>query len=257
MYRFYKDGFFGYGEPGDFQYWSLWHILPLLLLVLAVLLVYRYRNPLKDWKWEGRARFIFAFVMLLAEMSYFWRLLYVGDETGIDSLLIKLPLQVCQWSLICCTFMMMSENDTLFGINFFISLILGIIPLLMPTVIMRTGPEYYRYYQFWMEHGMPILGTYYMMFVHGKYPRYRHLWYTVGGLMLLSIPSVIANAQIPGANFMFLGGESHGGTAGKNVAQILPESQVIRYIVFFGVVVLLFHIGYGLWYAASHRKTKR
>ena len=247
MYEFYDGGFFGYGEPGDFQYYSMMHFLPILILVGGIILVYRNREKIARWKYEGRFRFIIAFVMLMVEMSFFWRLLYVGDENGTNSLMVKLPLQVCQWALILCVFMITSKNDTLFGLSFFLSLTLGIIPLLMPTVITKTGPTYYRYYQFWLEHELPIFMTYYMLFVHRKSVKYPDLWRTIGFLMLLSIPSVIANSRIPGANYMYLNGESQGGTVGGNIAQLFPESQAIRYICFLAITILLFHLSYWIY----------
>ena len=247
MYEFFDEGFFGYGEPGDFQYYSFWHFLPIFILICGVYFVYKRREAIKTWKWEGRFRYIMAFIMLIVEMSYFWRLLYVGDESGVNSLMIKLPLQVCQWALIACVFMVMSKNDTLFGITFFLSLTLGMIPIMMPTVITKTGPTYYRYYQFWLEHEIPIFMTYYMMFIHDKRPRYKDIWIAQGALTLLSIPCVIANKKIPGANFMYINGESQGGAVGGNVAQLFPESQLIRYISFFVIVLILFHISYWIF----------
>jgi len=63
--EFYSSGFFGYGEKGDFQY------------------------------------FLPAFVILLAEMSYFWRVMYVGiANTEEHNLMDKLPLQVCLFILL-------------------------------------------------------------------------------------------------------------------------------------------------------------
>ena len=255
MYEFYNEGFFGYGEPGNFQYFSFWHFLPIVLLLCGIIFVYKKREALSAWQQEGRFRYIIAFLMLLVEMSYFWRLLYVGDETGIHSLMIKLPLQVCQWALIACVFMVMSKNDTLFGITFFLSLTIGILPILMPSVITRTGPAYYRYYQFWMEHELPIFMTYYMMFVHQKRPRYKDIWTSIGCLILLSIPCVIANKKIPGANYMYMGGESQGGVTGGNIAQLFPESQFIRYIAFLGIAIGLFHFSYWIYrkISASNR----
>ena len=53
--------------------------------------------------------------MLLAEMSYFWRLLYVGssEPTNVVDLLDKLPLQVCEWTCIISCFMLMKKSKNL------------------------------------------------------------------------------------------------------------------------------------------------
>lgn len=246
VYEFYSKGFFGYGERGDFVPWSIWHIVPLLVIAAAIFLLWRFREPLRNWKHEYRFRCVFAFVMLLSEMSYFWRILYVGNEWGIGTLMDKLPFHVCQWGLFCAVFALMSDSETLFGINFFVTLCLTLPALFVPTVIIFTGPGYFRYYQFWMEHGLPVIAVFYMMFVREKRPKYWHLWLSLGLLMLLSIPSVIANRTIPGANYMYLGNFTGSDVEVTDPLSFLPRSQVPRYISLFAVVAALFHLLYAI-----------
>ena len=144
--HFFKEGFFGYGEKGDFQYYSIEHFIPLIFMAACIFLLYRYRDALREWKHEENFRFIFAFVMLLAEMSYFWRLLYVGSSNPEEqTLLDKLPLQVCEWTCITAIFMITKKSRALYQICFYVCLTVGIFPLLTPTVITTTGPTYYRY----------------------------------------------------------------------------------------------------------------
>ncbi|MFA6829644.1 MAG: hypothetical protein WCR67_02940 [Bacilli bacterium] len=80
---FSKDKFFGYGEEGDFQYFSLAHFLPIIILILAIVLTYLFRNKIRNLKWEGKIRYILAFTMIIVEMSFFWRLLFA--ETTADT----------------------------------------------------------------------------------------------------------------------------------------------------------------------------
>ena len=235
MYQFYSEGFFGYGDLGDFHPFGLWHILPILLLVAAAVLTRRKREAIRGWKYERRFRYILSFVMLMAEMSYFWRLLYVGDEYGDFTLLVKLPIQVCQWGLICAVYMITSKSDFLFGINFFISLGCTTIALFVPqTVISQTGPGYFRYYQFWLEHLLPIYSTLYMMMVHGKRPKYRDLWTSMGFLVLLAIPSYMANVAIPEADYLYM----------RMNIPFMPDSILLRLPIYGAIILLLFH---GMW----------
>ena len=93
---YYSAGFFGYGEKGDFRQWSLAHILPILIAVAIIILIWHFREKLRNYKHEKTARFIFIFIMVLCEMSYFWRLSYVGPGTDPDKSMMRfLPLQVC------------------------------------------------------------------------------------------------------------------------------------------------------------------
>ena len=234
MYEYYSKGFFGYGEPGDFQNFGIWHFLPIIVLVVAVIFTVKYQDKLRGWKNEKGFRYVISFVMLMAEMSYFWRLLYVGDESGKNSMMSKLPIQLCQWGLICCVYMIISLNDTLFGINFFVTLVGAGIAIVSPIVISRCGPTYFRYYQFWLEHLLPIYCTIYAMTIHKKRPKYKYLWLSYGLMLLMAIPASIANLSIPEANYFYL----------KLDIPIFPESYPIRVIIYSAIIIAAFHLLY-------------
>lgn len=198
--RFFSDGFFGF-EKDNFHNFTLAHFIPLILFGVAIFLIWKYRAFFRTWKFEENFRFICAAIMILVEMSYFWRLLYVGSgETGqIVSLLDKLPLQVCEWTCIICAFMVMKKkNNWMFQVCFFVCLIAGTCALAIPdTAIGSAGPTYYRYYQFWLEHMLPMLAVFYMVFVHGFRPKFRGIFISVGFLTILGIIAIILNASLP------------------------------------------------------------
>ena len=247
MYEFFSGGFFGYGEPGDFKYFSVAHFIPLILLGIAIVVTYYKQDSIRKWKYEEKFRYFLSFIMLIVEMSYFWRLLYVGDETGSNSLLIKLPLQVCQWSLIAAVYMVINKNQKLFDFCFFVCLIFGSAACLTPTVIVRTGPRYYRYYQFFLEHGLPIYSVFYMAFVHKLKPQYKNLYVTIGVLIALAFLCVYVNNHVEGANFMYLAGFEEGAVAGDNLINHLPKGQYTRMACLTGITLVLFNIHYYLW----------
>ena len=49
MYDFSNEGFFGYGEKGDFQYGSIWHFIPIIILICAVIFVKIRRKEIAAW----------------------------------------------------------------------------------------------------------------------------------------------------------------------------------------------------------------
>ena len=236
-YQFFSDGFFGYGEVGDFRNFSFWHFLPIAILLIAVILTAIKRDFFRGWKREKSFRYVLSFVMLMAEMSFFWRLLYVGDEYGQHNLMARLPMQLCQWGLICCVYMIISLNDTLFGINFFVTIIGAGIAIFSPIVISRTGPTYYRYYQFWVEHLLPIYCTFYAMIVHKKRPKYRYLWLSYSLMLLMTIPASIANLAIPEANYFYL----------KLDIPFLPKDYSLRVIIYSAIIIAAFHVLWFVW----------
>ena len=247
---FYKKGFFGYGEKGNFKYWSFSHFLPIILYGVAIFLIFHYREKLKNWKHEENFRFIFAAVMLLAEMSYFWRLLYVGssDPTAPD-LLDKLPLQVCEWTCIFAIFMITKKSKWLYPICFYVCLTIGIFPLLTPSVISSTGPAYYRYYQYWMEHILPPLAVFYMTFVHGFRPTKKGIIPATCFMGVLVVFALICNANIPDANYLYIAqgtATEGGGSLMDPIYNLVGGSQPLLLLL---LAVLVIGIFFGAYYA--------
>ena len=247
--QFFKEGFFGYGDKGDFAYYSIEHFIPLILLAAGIFLFYRYRDALREWKHEENFRFIFAFVMLLAEMSYFWRLLYVGSSDPAEqNLLDKLPLQVCEWTCITAIFMIMKKSKWMYQICFYVCLTVGIFPLLTPSVITTTGPTYYRYYQYWLEHILPILAVFYMTFVHGFRPKMKGIWLASAFMVVLVVFALICNFNIDGANYLYLArGTSDGGGSVMDILVKIAPSVWGRLGLLTVVVTGMFFTAYGVF----------
>lgn len=237
-YQFHYEGFFGYSLTEDFSYWSLAHFLPILCLIAAVFFTFKYRDKIRNFKGEETLRFIIAGLMIFNECFYYWRLLYVGNGGSADpkQLLTYLPFQVCEWSAYLAAFMMMKKSRNIFDICFYVSLTLGIIPLLTPAVIMQAGPTYARYYQFWIEHLVPIYAVFYMMAVHGFRASYKRVYKPFIALGVLATFAIIANTNIEGANFMYLASN----TDGDSIANLLPESIPVRLVLYLIILVVLF-----------------
>ena len=246
--KFYSDGFFGYGEKGNFKYWSFAHFTPIVLFAIAIYLIYHYRDALRNWKHEENFRFIFAAAMLFVEMSYFWRLLYVGSsEPGeVVDLLDKLPLQVCEWTCILAVFMMMKKSRAIYPICFYVCFTIGIFPLLTPSVITTTGPAYYRYYQYWLEHILPPLAVFYMTFVHGFRPTKKGIISAVGFMATLMVLALICNANIPGANYLYLadGTTDGGGSIMDPIRDMVGGSTAALVALLTVVVIGIFFLAY-------------
>ena len=244
-FEFYSEGFFGYGEYGSFRYFTIPHFIPLILLALAIYFTYRYREKIKKWKYEENFRYVLSFVMMIVEMSYFWRLLYVGAEGG-HSLMGRLPLQLCQWGLICCVYMILCKNEYMFNINFYISLIFGSAAMIFPTVIMKASPAYYRYYQFWLEHALPVYSTIYMMFVHDMRPSLKIFPKVMIPVLILGLICIYANNHIEGANYMYLG-QTADDKLGTNPIVYLPGNQYVRLALLAMIGTLLGILHYIGW----------
>lgn len=245
--NFYSKGFFGYSKEQDFFIGSIWHFIPIILMIVAIILIYKYRKQLKKYKYESTIRYVLAFVMLIVEMSYFWRLLYVGSQGKYPDMMLFLPIQMCQWGLILTIFTLTSKNKKLFSFNFYITLLFATIALIYPKVILYTGPTYYRYYQFWLEHILPIISIFYLMFVHKLKPDYKGIFRTYIAVTPLVIVSVIANAKIPNAEYLYL----------TMKVPFLPDNQIAKIPILVLITMILFHIMYFIFYKIDNRKKSK
>ena len=252
--EFYSEGFFGYGEKGDFQYFSFWHILPILILIAGIILTYIFREKIANSKHEKTFRFILGCVMLLAEFGFFWRLLYVGPgTTTLHTMMHKLPIQVCEWTCIFAVLMVLTENKHLFDIDVTVCLTLGVSALILPAVILDSGPRYFRYYQFWLEHIVPIYSVFYMMFVKGFRYDIKKIYKPVIFLFILAGFSMLANYYIPEANYMYLQGDA----LGEAITSIIPSNQFARFGLFAAITLLLFGIEFLIFFLVRYFKKKK
>lgn len=242
--------FFGQGETEEFTNFSLAHFLPILFMIGVIFIIYKFRNKLRDYKHEDRIRLTMSFVMIICEMSYFWRL--VGVESLNANPVDHLPITVCGWAIIFCSFLMLTKSQNLFDIVYFWVFAGSIFGLLSPTVITYCGPTRFRYYQFWLEHIMTFISIFYMIFVHGMRPKWKAIIKSFLALTILGIIAIIANKMLPGANYLFMADK----TEADAITGFLPSNYAVRIIVMALIVGLLFFIAYLPWLIMDTRKKK-
>ena len=143
--------FFGAGEEVEFENFTFAHFAPILVAIGLIYLIFRFRNKIRGSKREAIIRYVMAFIMIVSEMSYFWRL--VGIESLNANPIDHLPITVCGWSIVFCSYMVVGKSQSLFDIAYFWLFSGTLFALLFPsTVLSNAGPTRYRYYQFWVEH---------------------------------------------------------------------------------------------------------
>jgi len=233
--------FFGQGEEVEFEYFSLAHILPIVLMIGIITLLIIFGKKIKNYKHEGRIRFAMAFLLIITEMSYFWRL--VGVESLNANPVDHLPITVCGWAIIFGSYMVVTKNKTLFDIVYFWVFAGSIFGLLTPTVITYTGPTRYRYYQFWLEHTLGFIALFYMIFVHDMRPKIKSMIKSYSALAILGSVALVVNNIFPGANYLYLARPE----STKSILDFLPENYIVRILIMATIVALLFFVFYLPW----------
>lgn len=251
MKDFFKY-FFGAGTEIEFTNFSLAHFLPILLVAGLIYLIYRYRNRLQGWRHEELMRYILAFALIISEMSYYWRL--VGLPSLGPNPVDHLPITVCGWAVVFCSYMVIGKNQTLFDISYFWLFAGSIFALITPTVISYTGPTRFRYYQFWAEHTLGYVAIFYMIFVHNMRPNLKSILKSYIALAVLAVIAYFSNRMIgPGANYLFMARPEDT----PSILDILPPNFALRLLIMVAAITLLYAIAYLPWFIKDKKaKTK-
>ena len=243
--------FFGQGTEVEFENFTFAHLAPILVAAALITLIYLYRDKLAACKNEHRFRYAIAFIMIISEMSYYWRLVGI-PELGPNPM-DHLPIFVCGWAVIFGSYMIVGKNQYLFDICYFWALCGTIFALMTPTVLSYAGPTRFRYYQFWTEHLIGYIGIFYLIFVHKMRPNIRSMVRSYVWLAILAVIAYIANTVIgPGANYLFMARPE----STPSVLDILPANFALRLLIMAAVVTALFFVAYLPWYLID-RKAKK
>ncbi|MBR5795686.1 MAG: TIGR02206 family membrane protein [Erysipelotrichaceae bacterium] len=241
--------FFGVGTEIEFEIFTLAHFLPIVIMFVLIYLIYRYKDTLRDSKMDMSIRYIIAFTLIISEMSYYWRL--VGMPSLGPNPVEHLPIAVCGWVAIFCSFMVIGKSQTLFDISYFWLFAGSVFALLTPAVISYTGPTRFRYYQFWIEHIGGFIAIFYMMFVHKMRPTMQSMVKSYVALVIMAIIAYNANQIIgSGANYLYMARPE----AAPSILDILPPNFVLRLIIMAFAITVLFGVAYLPWYLKDKKE---
>ena len=243
--------FFGQGSEPEFSLFSLAHIIPILLLFVTLYLMYRYREPLRKSAYETNFRYILAFMLIICDMSYYWRLASAPWLSNGPS--EHLPIGVCAWSVIFCAFMLVGKSQKLFDIVYFWLLSGTVFALITPTPITYCGPTRFRYYQFWAEHLFGYIAIFYMIFVHKMRPTVKSALKSYIALIILALIAYFTNNLLgEGANYLFMARPE----AAPSVLDILPPNFVLRILIMAAVITAMYVLAYLPWYIKDKKNNK-
>ena len=239
--------FFGEGTKQEFAIFTFAHFAPILLMLGVIFLIRWKREAIRNWKHEETLRYILAFALIISDMSYYWRL--VGMPSLGANPVENLPIGVCGWAVIFCSFMMVGKKQGLFDIAYFWLLSGSLFALLTPTPLNFTGPTRFRYYQFWAEHTLGYVAIFYMIFVHGMRPTIKSAVRSYVALLVFAVIAYSVNRMIPGANYLYLAKPEDA----PSVLDILPPNFALRTTVIVAVITLMFGLAYLPWYIKDRK----
>lgn len=240
--------FFGQGTTQEFALFTPAHFAPILLMLALILLIRRYADRLRSWKHEEALRYVLAFALICSEMAYYWRLVGI-PELGPNPV-ENLPIAVCGWAAIFCSYMVIGKSQLLFDINYFWILSGSVFALLTPTPLTYCGPTRFRYYQFWTEHTTIYIAVFYMIFVHGMRPNVRSMIHSYIALVAMAALAYWVNQLIPGANYLYMARPE----SAPSVLDILPPNFILRFAIMTAVITAMYGLAYLPWYLKDKKE---
>lgn len=243
--------FFGEGTEVEFSLFTFAHFAPILLMLTLIYVIFRSRDKLRGWQHEEKLRYALAFALIITDMSYYWRL--VGMPSLGGNPVDNLPIGVCCWATIFCSFMVVGKSQFLFDIVYFWLFSGSLFALLTPTAITYAGPTRYRYYQFWLEHTLGYVAVFYMIFVHRIRPTVRSAVRSYIALVILAVIAYNVNVMLPGANYLYMARPE----AAPSVLDILPPNFALRLAIMALVITLLYALAYLPWYLKDRKANRQ
>ena len=220
--------FFGAGSEPEFALFTPAHVAPVLVMILTILLIRKKRESIRASRHEEKLRYMMAFALIIADMSYYWRL--AGAPWLSAGPVEALPIGVCGWAL----------SGSLFA-------------LITPTPLTYPGPTRFRYYQFWADHVLSYVAIFYMIFVHGMRPSVRSAVKSFCALVAMCLVAYWVNTMIPGANYLFLARPE----AAPSVLDILPPNFALRTAIMAAVIIAMYGLAYLPWYLRDRKSFRK
>ena len=241
--------FFGEGTTPEFALFTPAHFAPVLLMIAVIMLIRRFRVQICRSRHEETLRYILAFALIITDMSYYWRL--VGMPSLHPGPVENLPIGVCGWAVIFCSYMLVGKKQFLFDISYFWLLSGSLFALITPTPLTYTGVTRFRYYQFWLEHTLGYIAIFYMIFVHGMRPTVRSVLRSYAALWAMAAVAYWVNQMIPGANYLYMARPE----AAPSVLDILPANFALRTGIIVAAITVMYALAYLPW-ALQDRKDR-
>lgn len=184
-----------------FQLFSWMHVIPVLIVLSISVLIYKHKDALKKEPSIHYLRFGLALLILLQEVFLQLYRLWAG----IWSVSLSLPLQLCSIGVLLTAYLLITQNKKLFQKVVFIILIGASLALMTPGINSGYGFPHFRYFQFFIAHGLIVINITVLLFVfdYQKDIEYKHL--LTNFVSLIGIALLVYGVNlVTNGNYMYL-----------------------------------------------------
>lgn len=172
-------------------------IVPILIMMLGIYLIVRYKeNIQKNHQLDKRIRLIFGVSLGVLYVSHYVLrfALYQWDK-------ILIPFQLCSIAMFIALILIATNNRKLHPFLLYAGTMGTFVSVVYPVLGYDSG--YYRYYQFFIAHGILLLTPIYYLVIYEYYPTFKDTIRAFVILQIMAIFMLIFNYYV-GTDFMFM-----------------------------------------------------
>jgi len=210
-------------------------IIPYFILVLAIFLVVKYKEHIKNAKHEKKFRYFWAVSAIIFEVWFFmWTFIYLAEFDArmfwLDYTMI--PIHLCALSLWLAVVLAFTKNKYVFRFVIFTGIMGPILTIVSGDV--SYSFDHLRYWHYYLQHISTMVLVIYMNQVHGlKVVKYD--WIKVTLVLFVASFIIVPFNKFMGTNYMYIYN-----TNGSPLEVI--ENWFVSYLVLLLGVVLFFWI---------------
>ena len=196
-------GFFDYTSLEDELVHGLTlveRLIPVLLIVLIIVLIYRYQDFFKNFKQEKNIRITLAILMVIGEFAYYGWNIYHHIQGNVRYITTA-PLHLCSYAIWGLIIVLLTKKKWVFTTVYMFAVV-SVLALVFPNL--NHGFNSFRYYQLYYSHGLLIITLFYLYKIHDFYPNKKEFINSFLVLQVIIVYSLILNVILD-TDFLFIG----------------------------------------------------
>lgn len=185
------------GADYPFVMFSLPHLVPLAIILVLILLMFWFRQPLRQGALKKTITYGISSILIGFELGlYGWY--YFHEQTPIVE---TLPFHLCAVSYILTIVMLLFPTYRMYEFLYFGGIGGALQALITPAAIL-SGYPHFTYFYFFVGHGAIVWVALYMTWVRGYRPTWKSIWRVLIMLNIL-LAIVIPINWLTGENYLF------------------------------------------------------
>ena len=187
-----------FGEVEEFVLFSKTHFAALATILFLNVVIFFMRKHIRKTVLKDIIRYGLGITLIAQEISLnlfrYWN--------GTWSFATSLPLHLCGFAVICCAIIALTKNEKLYSVVYFWGIGGATMALITPD-LSTYGFPHFRFYQFFISHGLIVTTILYMTFIEQYRPTIKSFRKSFVTLNLLLIPIGLVN-YLTGGNYFFI-----------------------------------------------------